>query len=67
MNKELENVINEVISEIKMKIKDVDQNELCESLCYQIDELYDYLIHPINDLSKYLEILEHINKLLERN
>ena len=67
MNREIIKKIFDYIEEIKYKLNYVNKYQLCEELCYSPEEFASLIQRPIYDLSTYLEILEYIDKDLERS
>ena len=67
MNESIVDIIYGYVDEIKSKITSIDSSKLCEDLSYSPEELSDLIQNPVYNASIYLEILEYIDKQLERS
>ena len=68
LSSELKQLIDDVIDEIRSNIDkyNIDIQDLSKELSMDYEVLTDYIIHPKNDYSGYLDILDAINNMLGR-
>ena len=58
VNKEMENLMSNILTEIESK--NIDIFELSEKLYYSPDDFVGLFKHPKNNLALYIEILEEV-------
>lgn len=68
LSSELKELIYGVIEEICGNVEkyNINMQDLSREVGMEYDQLMDYMVHPKNDYSGYLDILEAINRLLGR-
>ncbi len=68
LSSELKGLIDGVIDKIRSNIEkyNIDLHDLSRELDMDYEVLTDYIMHPRNDYSGYLDILAAINNMLGR-